>query len=227
MLLTEKPRLHSSLSPSEKQNPLTEQSDNVLLQGVIESFIDGILILTEQREWIQVNDFARKICQQLAPGKLQPNLVPEEIWSVCQALIESRDLYPDQLVILESEINTNKSINLRIRVRWLKLNAISSPCLLVILEDRYQAIRNLAIAQVEHYGLTSREAEVWLLRQANYSCKEIATELYISLNTVKKHMKNIHAKREKVLHPSIPIARPDQRSHATHPTTLFDVLPAV
>lgn len=66
-------------------------------------------------------------------------------------------------------------------------------------------MRNLAIAQAEHYGLTSREAEVWLLRQANYSCREIAAELYISLNTVKKHMKNIHAKREKVLHPSIPI----------------------
>jgi DNA-binding CsgD family transcriptional regulator len=39
-----------------------------------------------------------------------------------------------------------------------------------------------------------------LLRRANYTCKEIAAELYISLNTVKKHMKNIHAKREKALH---------------------------
>ena len=200
MLLTQSPRISSFISPSEKQNSSEKQADNVLLQGVIESFIDGILILTEQGEWVQVNDFARKICQQLTHGKLQPNSVPKEIWDVCQSLIESRNSYPNQPVILESEINTNKSVNLRIRVRWLKLNSISSPCLLVILEDRYQAIQNLAIAEVEQYGLTSREAEVWLLRRANYTCKEIAAELYISLNTVKKHLKNIHAKREKVLH---------------------------
>jgi DNA-binding CsgD family transcriptional regulator len=56
------------------------------------------------------------------------------------------------------------------------------------------------IAEVDKYGLTPREAEVWLLRRAKYALKEIATELSISLNTVKKHIKNIHAKREIVLY---------------------------
>jgi DNA-binding CsgD family transcriptional regulator len=53
--------------------------------------------------------------------------------------------------------------------------------------------------EVDQYGLTPRQAEVWLLRRANYTYKEIAAELYISLNTVKKHMKDIQAKRETVL----------------------------
>jgi DNA-binding CsgD family transcriptional regulator len=44
------------------------------------------------------------------------------------------------------------------------------------------------------------EAEVWLLRRRHYTLKEIATELSISINTVKKHLKNIHAKREAVLY---------------------------
>lgn len=101
-------------------------------------------------------------------------------------------------MIIESEIASNQATTLRIRVRWFKLNAFSHPCLLVILEDRCQSIQKLALAEVDRYGLTPREAEVWLRRRANYTYKEIATELYISINTVKKHMKNIQVKRETV-----------------------------
>jgi DNA-binding CsgD family transcriptional regulator len=196
MMLTQTPTKHNFISTLETSETQSRQSDITLLQRVIESFIDGILILTEQGEWVQSNEHARQICEKLTPGKLQPNSVPEEIWRVCRALIESRSSYPNQPVILESEITTDKQTPLRVRVRWFRLNAISSPCLLVILEDRYESIQNLAIAEVDKYGLTPREAEVWLLHRTNYSHKEIAEELYISLNTVKKHLKNIHAKRK-------------------------------
>jgi DNA-binding CsgD family transcriptional regulator len=200
MMLTQSSSLHSFISTLERQNPQPRQPDNILLQGVIESFFDGILILTEQGELVQANDLARQICEQLTQGKSQRNPVPQEIWRVCQALIESRSLYDNQPVIIESEITTDKLTPLRIRTRWLKLSAIKYPCLLVILEDRYQSVQNLVIAEVDKYGLTPREAEVWLLRRAKYALKEIATELSISLNTVKKHIKNIHAKREIVLY---------------------------
>lgn len=195
-MLTQTPTKHNFISTLEKSDTQSIQSDITVLKIVIESFIDGILILTEQGEWVQSNEHARQICEKLTPGKLQPNSVPEEIWRVCRALIESRRSYPNQPVILESEITTDKQTTLRVRVRWFRLNAISSPCLLVILEDRYESIQNLAIAEVDKYGLTPREAEVWLLHRTNYSHKEIAEELYISLNTVKKHLKNIHAKRK-------------------------------
>lgn len=198
-MLTQSSILHSFISTLETRNPQAKQPDNILLQGVIESFFDGILILTEQGELIQANNFARQICEKLTRGKPQRNPVPKEIWRVCQALIESRSSYHNQPVIIESEITTDKLTSLRIRTQWLKLSAIKYPCLLVILEDRYQSVQNLAIAEVDKYGLTPREAEVWLLRRAKYALKEIATELSISLNTVKKHIKNIHAKRETVL----------------------------
>ena len=54
----------------------------------------------------------------------------------------------------------------------------------------------LALTEADRYGLTPREAEVWLLRRANRPCKEIAVDLRISLNTVKKHMKSILAKQK-------------------------------
>lgn len=46
------------------------------------------------------------------------------------------------------------------------------------------------------YGLTPREAEVWILRQQKKSYKQIASELFITVDTVKKHFKSIFAKRE-------------------------------
>ena len=196
MMLTQSSSLHSFISTLERQSYQERPSDSILLQGVLESFFDGILILTEQGELVQANNLAHQICEQLTQGKPQPNSVPKEIWRVCQALIESRSLYHNQPVIIESEIKTDKLTTVRIRTRWLKLSVSQHPCLLVILEDRYQAAQNLALAEVDKYGLTPREAEVWLLRRRQYALKKIATELTISLNTVKKHLKNIHAKRE-------------------------------
>ncbi len=198
-MLATSSEVHNFIGIEGEKNTQQSQVDNILLQGIIESFIDGILILTERGEWVQENDLARQICKQLTPGKLETNSVPQEIWSVCQNLIESSSSYRDRSVIMESEITTEQSTPLRIRVRWLESIVSTRPCLLVILEDRYQSIQNLAIAEVDRYNLTPREAEVWLLRRANYPLKEIAAELYISLNTVKKHLKNIHTKRERRL----------------------------
>ncbi len=200
MMLNKSDKIHCSNSRFEKVNTQPIASDRVLLQGVSESFVDGVLILTEQGEWVYANTQACEICEQPKPDQSQPNSVPKEIWHICQALIESRSLYPEQAVIIQSESTSEKLTNFRIRARWLKLKSVPHPCILVIVEDQDCALKNLAIAEVEQYGLTPREAEVWLRRRANYTRKEIADELYISLNTVNKHMKNIHAKRETVLH---------------------------
>lgn len=177
---------------------LTNLKPISILQAVLEGLIDGILILTEQGECIHQNQTARRICEQINRGCSPDVAVPEEIWHVCQSLIESRDLFPNQKITLESEITPADSSPFRVRVRWLKLEQIKRPCLLVTLEDRYQSIQRIVTTDVRKYGLTSREAEVWSLYRANYSYKEIADELFITLNTVKKHMKNIHAKRKTI-----------------------------
>jgi DNA-binding CsgD family transcriptional regulator len=111
-------------------------------------------------------------------------------------LIDSRDLFPGQKMIIESEIHTNDLAVFRIRIRWLELDESERPYLLVTIEDRRQSTQNAAIADAKKYGFTPREAQIWLLRRANHSYKEIAAQLYITLNTVKKHMKNIYAKQQ-------------------------------
>ncbi|MEM6755144.1 MAG: LuxR C-terminal-related transcriptional regulator [Cyanobacteria bacterium P01_C01_bin.38] len=158
-----------------------------LMQAVIESFVDGIFILTTQGELVHANERARSICQ----GE-----VPLEIRRICQSLNESRQLFPNQNISIESEIETESEVKIRVRVRWLQANESNNDYLIVTLEDRKQTNQSMAISEAKKYALTERETEVWLLRRANYSYQEIAEELYITINTVKKHLKNIYAKQQ-------------------------------
>jgi len=174
-----------------------EAQTGTILQAILES-LDGILVLTTQGEWVNANRFARQICQQLQPGQMASKTIPAEIWKICQSLIESRELFPDHELILCDEIITHDALTLRVRVRWLHLETVE-PCLLVTLEDHQKSIHNMAIAEAHKYGLTPSETKVWLLYRGDCSYKKIAETLYITPNTVKKHMKSIHAKRKIVL----------------------------
>lgn len=187
---------------SEKQLKMAQSQQAkppAFLQAIIEGFVDGVLILTEQGGWIHANEYARRICHKLSQGTSQLNAVPQQIWNVCESLIDSHEVFPEFKMIIESEVDTENSGIFRIRARWLVLDESVRPYLLVTLEDRRQSNHNIAIADAQKYGLTRREAEVWLLRRANYSYKEIAAKLYITHNTVKKHLKNIYAKQQEIL----------------------------
>ncbi len=199
------PKLNRHLEPVARGNSSDKQikvphSQNskppYFLQAIIEGFVDGVLILTETGEWVHTNECARRICRQLSSERFQCNLVPSSIWHICEALIESRELFPDESMIIEAEIDTNEAAGVRVRARWLKLEENHSPYLLVTLEDRKQSTQKAAIAEAKKYDLTPREAEVWLLRRAHYSYKEIAAKLYITVNTVKKHLKSVYAKQQ-------------------------------
>lgn len=174
-----------------------EQSD--LFQGVVEKLIDGILILTEKKELLYSNKNAQIILGKLHQNKTNSNIVPEEVWYVCQSLIQSRSLFPNQCWTIQSRIFTEYSTILDIQARWFNIEMIENPCLLITLEDRNQAIKNVAVEEAQFYQLTRREKEVWLLHRGHYTYKEIASELSITPNTVKKHMKSIHAKQKKIL----------------------------
>jgi DNA-binding CsgD family transcriptional regulator len=168
----------------------------LLLQGVLEGLTDGILILSEQGEWVYHNYYAYCLCQRLNQDGDDTRTVPEVIWRNCEALLESRTLFPDQPIVIESEIALNSLDVYRIRVRWLTLEDSSRPYLAVLIEDRRQSMQSRAIAEAILYDLTPRQADVWLLRRAGFSYQQIAMELYITLNTVKRHLKDIYLKQK-------------------------------
>jgi DNA-binding CsgD family transcriptional regulator len=167
----------------------------ILLQGIVESLIDGIMILSVQGEVIFANRHAHQICHELTENLPQRIPIPNQIWRSCKALIQGCDTFPEETIVIEDEIKTHRSGSIRLRVRWLNPDTFEHSYLFVALEDLQQSAHNRAIAEAQKYGLTKRETQVWLLRRIGYTRKAIAAELYIKEDTVKKHIKSIRAKR--------------------------------
>lgn len=171
-------------------------SDLLMLHAVVEGLFDGVLILTPDGKVIQSNSYGAGILDELYQRQPTSNPLPEPLWRICQLLVESRIDFPGQVVMVEDEIQTDCPAPIRVRARWLTLATAEQPCILVTLEDCYQTACQRAIAESHQYGLTQRESEVWLLKRANYSYEQIASQLYIAINTVKKHLKSIYAKQQ-------------------------------
>jgi DNA-binding CsgD family transcriptional regulator len=190
-----KPRHLRVVRPAQVQAVQPSFSQIQLLQAVIEGFIDGILIVNPKGEILESNSRARELCQL---STFDP-VLPSQIMEVCEALVESQKLFPGQRIIPETEAVMG-STSLRVRARWLNPDNLEDPFqgfsyLLVTVEDRQQTLQNVAIADTQKYALTAREAEIWEMRLQGQSYQTIARELYITQNTVKKHVKNILAKR--------------------------------
>jgi DNA-binding CsgD family transcriptional regulator len=175
--------------------------DDTLLQNVISGLVNGVLILTDQKKVLYANECAIRILRLLNQREDSLNPIPQEIWHLCQALISSLRLFPNQYWLLKSKIVISASISLHIQVKWLKMVAIDQTYLLVVLEDEQQSLKDIAIAEAQKYGLTVREQEIWLLHRSRYTYKQIAGALNITPNTVKKHMKSILAKQKEALGP--------------------------
>lgn len=160
-------------------------------QAILEGLVDAILIVTQEGKIVHANAKAIKVCQNLPS---HPSGIPQEAWRICQLLTESKNLLPDQNIVIESEVKTNDSIPWRLRGRWFNLGNNES-YILITMEDCYESLKNQTWLEIQRYGFTSREAEVWSLKRTNHSYKQIAAKLFISENTVKKHIKNINTKR--------------------------------
>lgn len=192
MTQVKKQTQNQKLEPVEKKQP----QQLALWQGIIEGLSDGILILEREGEIIYANESAKQICHQLNRQLTKPLFVPNSIWNICQILIESTSLFPNKNVVFSDRITASVGDTFALRVQWLNLSQFERHYLLVTLENQSHSLQTIAIAEARIYGLTPSETKVWLLYRANHTYKQIASALYITINTVKKHMKNIHAKRQ-------------------------------
>ncbi|NJL19863.1 MAG: helix-turn-helix transcriptional regulator [Leptolyngbyaceae cyanobacterium SM1_3_5] len=180
------------LSPHLNSQSTEFSSKQTLLYGVLEGMMDGILVITAQGRLKYANQSAQEICQLLTTSRSN---LPSQIWRICVALLETQQLFPEQIFILEDEIHAEQAHNLRVRVRRIECEG-NEVCLLVTIENRDRNNQSAALAEARRYGLTSRETEVWLLRRTSLSYKAIAAKLHIAIDTVKKHIKNIHVKQQ-------------------------------
>jgi DNA-binding CsgD family transcriptional regulator len=193
------------LTKNETKSQQTEKSLSYniqkasFLQEVIEGLQDGILILSENSRLIYASQSAYRILCQIKQENSSPAFIPSVIWNICENLLEQRNHSSDKSIFLSSEIVLDRSKIFRVRVRWIDLGKIGRSGFLITIENKCESLKNVVIAEIKKYNLTPREAEIWCLYRAKFSYKEIAMKLYITVNTVKKHMKNIHAKRQSYL----------------------------
>ncbi|BAY82976.1 LuxR family transcriptional regulator [Calothrix parasitica NIES-267] len=176
------------------ENYLEELS---LLQKVVDNLEDGVLILTETGELIHANSSAYNICSQIKPYSFNKNFVPSVIWNRCKSLIQNQSK-SNNSIIWSEDIVVNQSLIFRLRIRRFNLELSEQPLLLIIIENRYESLKNVALSEAYKYHLTQRETEIWSLYRATSSYKQIADKLFITVNTVKKHIKNIRAKQQRI-----------------------------
>lgn len=162
----------------------------------LETHIGSVIVLTENNEVLYATENLQHRLRELAEVDQRGRLVAKEIILICQVLKQCRDNFPSQNWAIEFDIFTKDGVALHIRSRWLKLANQPQPCILLLVEDRQQLIQDMVRDEAEDWGLTGREQEVWLLNQDGYTYRRIGEALHITINTVKKHMRSIYAKRK-------------------------------
>jgi DNA-binding CsgD family transcriptional regulator len=175
-------------------NSFTSIPENHTVVSILEGLLDAVLIANSQGQVLYRNLSARKLCYQMNIHHLKTH----GIWSICEFLTEHahRDL------ILESEL-TIAEMPYRIRVQWLNVQEESEDDRLILrFENQHHFLHCATVFESQSFGLTQRESEVWELRRQNRSRCEIADELHISIDTVKKHLANIQIKRHNYLNQS-------------------------
>ncbi|MBE9140147.1 hypothetical protein IQ254_23605 [Nodosilinea sp. LEGE 07088] len=168
----------------------------------------GLLLISRSGHVIQSSPNARTLCQTLRPGhtpiKQESGLswpgrwaLPPQIRALCKAMIDSRAEFPTQRIQLHDDIEVDGEGCIHLNGEWVDWGEAESTYLLITLENLAEVSVQRALFDAHRYQLTPRETDVWQLALQGYSYSAIAEQLFISLNTVKRHMKNIHEKRRR------------------------------
>lgn len=161
-----------------------------ILRAALGNLQDGFIIADQIGKIEQINLPGERICDLL---NAKANQLPSEIWQVCKTALQNRDVLSFEKVGIDADIILPNMGTVRIRVQNISIE--QQPFLLIVLEDRQQTIRNKALSDAALYGLTERECEIWQMRLRGDAYKDISATLWISVDTVKKHVKNILAKQ--------------------------------
>ncbi len=190
---------------SRKDQNQTSNSKFSLFEVILETLMDGVMIVNADGEILQANLKATALCDRLLVEESTPKYthrhrtaqLPQAIQSVLDALLESHKLFPGQRILPEFEVYLSDRTPLRIRGQFLDIPRSNSdvPYVLITIENRQESLHSVAIGDAQRFGFTQRETEVWHLRLLGHSYREIATMLFITENTVRKHVKSVLAKR--------------------------------
>lgn len=165
------------------------------LKSILLDGLGGIILFDDQDQLIYINQKARAIVTKITQlsDEIQP--IPREILHIKKFMREARSKFHRQSWLSQSTIFVDCLTVFQIYARWIQEDSSSNNYLLLNMEDQNQFSQKIALNEAKRLGLTAREQDVWLLHQADYTYKQIAEQLNITPNTVKKHMKSILTKQ--------------------------------
>jgi len=174
---------------------IDENHSSSFVTEILQNFLGGILLFDEQEFLVYANRQAISIIDKIDRSVSRSASLPQEIIHVKRFMFEGWRLFPDQVWLGNLTIFVGGLTALNVHARWINGENSKNSYLLLRMEDQGQFNQDIAIKESIRLGLTSREQEVWLLHQVGYTYKQIAEELSITPNTVKKHMKSILTKQ--------------------------------
>lgn len=174
---------------------LKDRSLSIALNLLVDSFLllnsDGDIILSNAKG----DELLQKMQTGLVSSTPKPqSSLPDAALRACALLLENCAILSDQALPTQVVLTVYPDIQLRISL--LETDDEQQPLFLVAMEEKRQSSLTQATVDQWLFGLTNREKEVWALRLQDYAYQDIADELYLSVNTVKRHMKAILAKQE-------------------------------
>ena len=175
----------------DKNKLILLDKDSYFLFDLLNNYMDGILVLSTEGSIVYINQNAQHALDKMNGVQSNCCSIPKEIDYVFKCQSDIRNRFSEQNWSVKITISTNDYSFFDIQTRWIHLRSANSDCLLFVMEDSNQQIKKIAIKEAKRYGLTPRETEVWLLHQLHYTYKQIAEQLDIRPNTVKKHMRSI------------------------------------
>ena len=180
--------------------------DHVFLQSFLDSFAEGLLVYSLKGELLHANDMAYEVIQGSEEVSGYIATLGKEVESLYELFVRQLNGEDSDTTFLVSDVELSKTQVFQIRARYFQVAVCPEPMIWISIEDQHKAQQAKAFVEAQKYGLSEREREVWQLRIAGYSYLEVAKLLFISINTVKRHLKNIHVKIEMYRHRQFPFA---------------------
>jgi hypothetical protein len=168
------------------------------LRKLLPSVLEGVILFDENNRLIYISSKASEIIRRTFKGRQFSENIPQEVVYIKDMMIEAKKKFAQETWMNEFTIFVSHLTVLHIYARWIQGNSSGQNYLLLKMEDKNQLNHDFLLDEAKRLGLTLREQEVWLLNQTNYTYKQIAEMLDITLNTVKKHMKSILVKQRLV-----------------------------
>ncbi|MGD1860758.1 MAG: helix-turn-helix transcriptional regulator [Leptolyngbyaceae cyanobacterium] len=176
------------------------------LSMLFKTFLDtvfphqGFMLLDGQGNLIQSSPYADHLSQQMTDycesGSCQTSLWAA-LRTLVECLIESRQLFPGEHIQLRDEVTLTDGTQVSIEAEWVELDGPSTACVVVTLKIQTVIAHLQASCEAFRHGLTERETEVWQHSLLGLSYSAIGQKLFISINTVKQHMKRIYQKLDR------------------------------